>query len=71
MCRAAIAERARAAAEVGHDDSAAAESLELVCLTLHREVDQFVDAESLRRPSARRLIARAARYDGRTRREYP
>ncbi|MFI7632432.1 hypothetical protein [Microbispora rosea] len=65
LSRFAIAARARAAAELGHDESAAAESLELVRLTLHREVDQLVDAEALRRPSARRLIARATRYDGR------
>lgn len=58
----ALAERVRCAGDIDHPALPAAESLELLRATLHREIDDAVDLEALRHPSARRIIARVPRY---------
>lgn len=57
LCRTALAERARAAAEVGLSAGAAEDYLALLRRQLHAEVDLIVDREVRRRATARRLAA--------------
>lgn len=57
-----LANLAQRTAQLGTDGLPAAEYLELLRAQLHRQVDDLIDAEALRHPSALAPIVRTARY---------
>ncbi|TMZ68146.1 hypothetical protein EMG21_28475 [Klebsiella pneumoniae] len=62
MHHTARTELINAAANLGHDPSEAIELLELLRATLHRQIDEAIDAAQTCRPSATRPVLRTRRY---------